>query len=156
MPPTSIFISAASSGMSGIGNSRSSVLLGPIRTAASTFSDTLASLLGLLFSIWPEAIRPSMSFSIKVYKVMDARDKPGQMICHARFHQERPAKQRLDRARTRLDPPALCAHRRRNRHGVGDCLPGAGLSPNRDACGVLDGGRPPSFQDFRAACRGER
>jgi len=35
--------------MSGIGNSRSSVLLGPIRTAASTFSDTLASLIGLSF-----------------------------------------------------------------------------------------------------------
>jgi hypothetical protein len=32
--------------MSGIGNSRSSVLLGPVRTAASTFSDTLAFLLG--------------------------------------------------------------------------------------------------------------
>jgi hypothetical protein len=46
MPPTSIFISAASSGMSGIGNSRSSVLLGPVRTAANTFSDTLAFLLG--------------------------------------------------------------------------------------------------------------
>jgi hypothetical protein len=32
--------------MSGIGNSRSSVLLGPVRTAANTFSDTLAFLLG--------------------------------------------------------------------------------------------------------------
>src|SRR5580700_2149428 len=38
MPATSIFISAASSGMSGIGNSRISVLLGPTRTAASTWS----------------------------------------------------------------------------------------------------------------------
>src|SRR5947207_15733051 len=40
MPPTSIFISAASVGTSGIGYSRISVLLGPVRTAASTFSAT--------------------------------------------------------------------------------------------------------------------
>src|SRR5579862_4114102 len=40
MPPTSIFISAASSGMSGMGYSRISVLLGPVRTAASTCSAT--------------------------------------------------------------------------------------------------------------------
>src|SRR5436309_260495 len=40
MPATSIFISAASSAMSGIGNSRISVLLGPVRTAAKTFSAT--------------------------------------------------------------------------------------------------------------------
>ena len=38
MPATSIFISAASSGISGIGNSRISVRLGPTFTAASTFS----------------------------------------------------------------------------------------------------------------------
>src|SRR6516164_2099407 len=40
MPATSIFIKAASSGISGMGNSRISVLLGPVRTAASTFSTT--------------------------------------------------------------------------------------------------------------------
>src|SRR5882672_10463268 len=40
MPPTSIFIRAASSGTSGIGYSRISVLLGPVGTAASTFSPT--------------------------------------------------------------------------------------------------------------------
>src|SRR5688572_9555268 len=38
MPATSIFMSAASSGTSGIGNSRISILLGPTRTAARTFS----------------------------------------------------------------------------------------------------------------------
>ena len=38
MPATSIFISALSAGISGIGNSRISVLLGPVLTAASTFS----------------------------------------------------------------------------------------------------------------------
>src|SRR5262249_51427885 len=43
MPPTSIFISAASSGMSGMGNSRNSVRLGPTRTAATTFSATAVS-----------------------------------------------------------------------------------------------------------------
>src|SRR5215470_3661335 len=40
MPATSIFINAASAGMSGIGYSRISVLLGPTRTAASTLSAT--------------------------------------------------------------------------------------------------------------------
>src|SRR5262249_42777828 len=40
MPATSIFISAASSAMSGIGNSRISVLLGPVLTAARTVSTT--------------------------------------------------------------------------------------------------------------------
>src|SRR5262245_44577417 len=40
MPATSIFIRAASSGTSGIGYSRISVLLGPTRTAANTFSAT--------------------------------------------------------------------------------------------------------------------
>src|SRR5918993_186739 len=40
MPATSIFIKAASSGTSGIGNSRNSVLLGPVLTAASTVSAT--------------------------------------------------------------------------------------------------------------------
>src|SRR5947207_771793 len=40
MPATSIFIKAASSAISGIGYSRISVLLGPVRTAASTFSTT--------------------------------------------------------------------------------------------------------------------
>ena len=40
MPPTSIFISAASAAMSGMGYSRISVLLGPVRTAASTCSAT--------------------------------------------------------------------------------------------------------------------
>ena len=39
-PPTSIFIRALSAGMSGMGYSRISVLLGPVRTAASTFSAT--------------------------------------------------------------------------------------------------------------------
>src|SRR5687768_71823 len=38
MPATSIFMSAASSGTSGMGNSRISILLGPTRTAARTFS----------------------------------------------------------------------------------------------------------------------
>src|SRR5262245_12045166 len=38
MPATSILMSALSSGISGIGNSRSSVLPGPVRTAANTFS----------------------------------------------------------------------------------------------------------------------
>src|SRR5687768_735683 len=38
MPATSIFMSAPSGGMSGIGYSRISVLLGPVRTAASTCS----------------------------------------------------------------------------------------------------------------------
>src|SRR3954452_432708 len=38
MPPTSTLRSAASSAMSGIGYSRTSVLLGPVRTAANTFS----------------------------------------------------------------------------------------------------------------------
>src|SRR5437870_3595118 len=38
MPATSIFIRAPSSGISGMGNSRISVLLGPTLTAASTFS----------------------------------------------------------------------------------------------------------------------
>src|ERR1041385_2080349 len=38
MPATSIFINAASSAMSGIGNSRISVLPEPTRTAARTFS----------------------------------------------------------------------------------------------------------------------
>src|SRR5258708_2981578 len=40
MPATSILISAASSGISAIGNSRISVLLGPVLTAARTFSTT--------------------------------------------------------------------------------------------------------------------
>src|SRR5262245_19430672 len=40
MPATSIFMRALSSGMSGIGYSRISVLLDPVRTAASTFSAT--------------------------------------------------------------------------------------------------------------------
>src|SRR5450755_2304493 len=40
MPATSIFINAASAGISGIGYSRISVLLGPTRTAARTFSVT--------------------------------------------------------------------------------------------------------------------
>src|SRR5262245_2522734 len=40
MPATSIFIKAASSGTSGIGYSRISVLLGPTLTAASTRSTT--------------------------------------------------------------------------------------------------------------------
>jgi hypothetical protein len=38
IPATSILMSALSSGMSGMGNSRISVLLGPVLTAASTFS----------------------------------------------------------------------------------------------------------------------
>src|SRR5689334_13294288 len=38
MPPTSTFNNAASSGTSGIGYSRISVLPGPVRTAANTFS----------------------------------------------------------------------------------------------------------------------
>src|SRR5687767_11071088 len=38
MPATSIFMSAPSGGISGIGYSRISVLLGPVRTAASTCS----------------------------------------------------------------------------------------------------------------------
>src|SRR3982750_4306332 len=38
MPATSIFISALSAGISGIGYSRISVLPGAVRTAASTFS----------------------------------------------------------------------------------------------------------------------
>src|SRR5688572_3409578 len=42
MPATSIFISAASSGTSGIGNSRISILLGPTRTAARTCSAMLS------------------------------------------------------------------------------------------------------------------
>src|SRR6516165_10162044 len=40
MPATSIFIKAASCGISGIGNSRISVLLGPVLTAANTLSAT--------------------------------------------------------------------------------------------------------------------
>jgi hypothetical protein len=38
IPATSIFMSALSSGISGMGNSRISVLPGPVLTAASTFS----------------------------------------------------------------------------------------------------------------------
>src|SRR5690349_16246948 len=41
MPATSIFMSAASSGTSGIGYSRISILLGPTRTAARTLSAIL-------------------------------------------------------------------------------------------------------------------
>src|SRR5215218_8823052 len=44
IPATSIFSSAPSSGITGIGNSRSSVLLGPVLTAASTRSAIRASL----------------------------------------------------------------------------------------------------------------
>src|SRR5436853_2680977 len=40
MPPTSIFRRAPSVGTSGMGYSRISVLLGPVRTAARTFSAT--------------------------------------------------------------------------------------------------------------------
>src|SRR5689334_14462624 len=40
MPATSILSSAPSAGMSGIGNSWISVLLGPVLTAASTFSNS--------------------------------------------------------------------------------------------------------------------
>src|SRR5215470_11799403 len=43
MPATSIFIRASSSGTSGIGNSRNSVLLGPVLMAARTFSTTRVS-----------------------------------------------------------------------------------------------------------------
>src|SRR5829696_4323513 len=39
MPPTSTLRRAASSGISGIGYSRTSVLLGPVLTAANTFSN---------------------------------------------------------------------------------------------------------------------
>src|SRR3954470_20411239 len=42
IPATSIFISALSSGMSGIGYSRNSVLLGPVLTAAITFSTEIS------------------------------------------------------------------------------------------------------------------
>src|SRR5262249_56478259 len=45
MPPTSIFIRAASTGTSGMGNSRISVSLGPVLTAASTFWVTCRNLL---------------------------------------------------------------------------------------------------------------
>src|SRR4051794_1774072 len=38
MPATSIFMRALSAGVSGLGYSRISVLLGPVRTAAITFS----------------------------------------------------------------------------------------------------------------------
>ena len=41
MPATSTLSRAPSSGMSGIGNSRSSVRPGPVRTAATTFSAML-------------------------------------------------------------------------------------------------------------------
>jgi hypothetical protein len=53
MPPTSIFIKAASAGTSGIGYSRISVLLGPIRTAASTFSATLSILSFVMAGLVP-------------------------------------------------------------------------------------------------------
>src|SRR5947199_6630784 len=47
MPATSIFISALSAGISGIGNSRISVLLGPVLTAASTLSTIMSEFLML-------------------------------------------------------------------------------------------------------------
>src|SRR5271170_2616295 len=73
MPPTSIFISAASAGMSGMGYSRISVLLGPVRTAANTVSATFTSspcLHGRTSSSHPR-------LSQVRYKDVDARDKPG-------------------------------------------------------------------------------
>ena len=42
IPATSTFINAPSSGMSGIGNSRNSVVLAAVRTAAKTCSTILA------------------------------------------------------------------------------------------------------------------
>src|SRR5262245_65903500 len=68
MPATSIFISAASSAISGIGNTRISVLLGAVRTAARTFS--------LMASVSHEAAekRPCVGGRIRRHAVPAAVD----------------------------------------------------------------------------------
>src|SRR5215475_9060269 len=65
MPATSIFIKAASSGISGMGYSRISVLLGATRTAARTLSATeTPPLLNAARNLGPRLDRSS-SFSCK-------------------------------------------------------------------------------------------
>src|SRR5215472_10498270 len=136
MPPTSIFINAASSGISGIGNSRSSVLLGPRRTAASTFSTT-----------W-------LPFAIA-----DDLTPPCTIVClgwHAWLYHEKPRPRGRRCTPARMDPSTLCANRRRDRDGVGARVQRPRLPADRDACGVLDGSGAASFQDFQAAGASER
>src|SRR5688572_24595066 len=59
IPATSIFTSALSSGTSGIGYYRNSVLLGPVLTAACTFSTTaITSNSRRLHDLFSHALRP--------------------------------------------------------------------------------------------------
>src|SRR5262249_8197926 len=136
MPPTSIFINAASSGISGIGNSRSSVLLGPRRTAASTFSTTW-----LPFAI-ADDLTPPCTIVCLGWLVGFTKEMPGR-----RGRRCTPA---------RMDPSALGANRRRARDGVGARVQRPRLPADRDACGVLDDSGAASFQDFQAAGASER
>src|SRR5579872_4614652 len=82
MPPTSIFISAASAGTSGMGYSRISVLLGPVRTAANTVSATfprpsvvMARHSGPTCGRHKRRLVPAIHVLFTVYKDVDARHK---------------------------------------------------------------------------------
>src|SRR5215204_4639016 len=98
MPPTSIFSSALSDGTSGIGYSRISVLLGPVLTAASTFSATFF----VLFPSWPAArVRPFTS-------------SPVIGLYYARLQQEKPTAHCRARPRAGMGTRALRVGRRRN------------------------------------------
>src|SRR6185295_2028476 len=123
MPPTSIFISAASAGTSGIGYSRISVLLGPVRTAASTVSATFRVL----------SVAPSC----------DAK-----VVNHASLRQEKSRTPRRRRPGARVGAGALFPGRGRD-PGRRGRLRGSGLPTDRDRDRILSDERRHHFKVFK-------
>src|SRR5207253_3072964 len=111
MPPTSTLRSAASSPISGIGNSRISVLLGPVLTAANTFSIRLVPRASRLAPV----PRARASRLVLLYRrLRDAR------LCLQRFTRaflERRARGQHDRNRAHLLVPGVAAGRQRSLRG---------------------------------------
>src|SRR5712691_2855400 len=163
MPPTSIFIRAASSGTSGIGYSRISVLLGPVRTAASTFSATEKRYIIIVYNAEgnlahvPEKWEPVFRLGHAPTQRISAQSRSRAVT---RFHaaalpQGTSRAPRCRRAAEGLDARAFQAARRRGDPGVGGGLRPAGLSADRDRRGVLDRERQaPSLQAVQAGHRG--
>src|SRR6516165_3523381 len=165
MPATSIFIKAASSGTSGMGYSRISVLLGPTLTAASTLSATEKPPFDRCRAqsrtdperssvIFTRLRRPRASASDEAPK----REGAGAKIAMAGVVEDAavlPQASRISagpRPGEGMDARAVQASARCRDPGYGSCLRAARLSPVGDGGRVLDRRRhAPSLQGVQAA-----
>src|SRR6266481_1596550 len=170
MPATSIFIKAASSGTSGIGYSRISVLLGPTLTAASTRSTTEKPPIDRCRGQSRTDARPVKrdfhAACARLRRVLVIRPEregaEAKIDSDARVVQDAAVLPQTSRISASpgpgegMDAFALQASRRCRDPGHGGCLRAARLSPAGDRGRVLDRRRhAPSLQGVQAG-RGGR